>query len=113
MLTENARFIKKNFTFRKEPRETGLRGVGHPYPNTIVKLAKLKVGTIYAPTWRDEERTWSVSLAVQEPVTDENPCPFRWIRFKARFETEEAARRFLIANRDAILRKYPLYAFED
>ena len=84
----------KKFTFRKDPRETGLAGVGNPYPNTNIKWEKKVVGCISAPSWNTTDNKWGIRLMVKK---DERPG-WAWVRLKARFDTEPEAREFLNEN---------------
>lgn len=94
------------FTYRKQPRETGLRGIVEPYPKTDVKLKKLLVGHINPPSRYNGDK-WNVSLAVKEGTN------FRWITFKAKFEDEPEARVWLDTRSESIIKTYDLYQFED
>ena len=80
-------------SFKKEPRETGLASCARPDPDTVIKADGKRCGEITAPSrfGKDQDR-WSVGLMVKQEVTVENPCPFAWVFFKARFDTEPEAR---------------------
>ena len=77
------------FTFKKEPRETGLRAIGNR-PNTIIKHDKKPIGYIYAPQWNSPHNEWHISFTVKSD--DE---PWKWVRPKARFNNEEEGRKFV------------------
>ena len=81
---------KNRFTFKKHPRETGLRAVGHPYQSVDIKRGGLVCGTIYAPTWRTNG--WSVALMINKP-SGEN-CDWSWA-IGPTFNTEDGAREWL------------------
>ena len=91
------------FTFKKEPRETGLRAVGHSQPDTVIKLEKLPVGRIIAPCWSMEDGLWRVQVRIAKAPTPEEPCEFRNAMLKKRFETEPEARQFLQSNFDSLI----------
>jgi hypothetical protein len=99
---------RKGLSFKKQPRETGLRAVGNPYPNTTIRLDGLQVGQIIAPFARSlgGDSQWKVSL--MEKRGEDN---FDWVTFKARFESEADARAWVIDKWD-ILAKRPLYQME-
>jgi hypothetical protein len=101
-------------TFKKEPRETGIMGVGHPYPNTIIKESKKEVGIIYAPNWKTKDNMWGVSISVKKQITKKEPAPFKWVHLKKRFNTEPEARVFVKENLQNFLEKtkHELYHFE-
>lgn len=91
------------FTFKKRSKETGLRGVGHPYPNVDIKLNKQCVGWISSPSWQTEDRKWTIWVRV---INNRNPnCEWRNTSFKIRFETEELAREWVNNGLEAALVK--------
>ena len=99
------------FSFKKEPRLTGLMSVGHPYPNTEIKHNKRVVGTIYGPCYSSPPG-WQVALMVEGD--DRNPnCSWRWIFVKQRFDAEPDARAWLQVNGDLFLKKYTLHHHKD
>lgn len=57
---------KEKFTFKKEPRETGLAGVGNPNPDTRIKHNKKVVGCITGPNWMSKDNKWTVRFQVDE-----------------------------------------------
>jgi len=77
------------FTFKKEPKETGLASVGAPYPNVLVKFNKLVVGQIIAPTWRDKDHKWMIRLMFKDGES------WKWRTVKDRFDNELDARNWL------------------
>lgn len=95
------------FTFEKEPRETGLSGVGNPHPSTKIKLDGCECGRIAAPNWQTHDGKWSVGLMVAS--TSEENCSFRWAFFKPRFDTEPDAREWLKAMSPVISEKYEIH----
>ena len=97
------------FTFKKEPRETGLSGVGNPTPSTQIKLNKKVCGLIRAPNWQTKDNKWSLGLTVKS----EGIAGWVWIFFKPRFDTEQAARDWLISKADVIASRYEVCSYED
>jgi hypothetical protein len=81
------------FTFKKEPREAGLRSIGYPHQSVQIKLGGKIVGTIYAPNWRVSG--WRVAVMVNVPAHEN--CPWSW-RFLKSHETEQDARDWITAN---------------
>jgi hypothetical protein len=94
------------FTFKRHPKETGLRSVGHPDPWVDIKLAKKVVGSIVPPTAFTRDDAFKVMLMVADPS---NRCGWEWVTLKFRGDTEQSAREFLTTNAEAIQAKYPLY----
>ena len=104
--------MSDRFTFKKEPRETGLSAVAHPYPNTQIKLRGKEVGTIYAPNYTTADNKWSVSFMVPREPTDTDKRPFAWKRLKKRFDSEPEAREFVQANAAGLI-AWGLYSHEE
>lgn len=88
------------FTFKKEPRETGLASIGSPEPSTVIKLDKKPVGLIASPNWRTQDNLWRVRLTVKREMKDN--CDWEWVTLKAKFEDEPKARIYLNENFDRI-----------
>lgn len=89
---------KNRFTFKKEPRETGLRSVGYPHQSVRIKLNGKVCGMIYAPNWQRDG--WMVSVMVM--VSSSENCPWSWRRCGT-FKTEQYARDWVLANADKLL----------
>lgn len=102
---------KFNISFKKEPRETGLRTVGHPYQDVDIKVNKLKCGIIYSPTWC--KPNWDVRIAVRAEPLPDSPCDFKWRKANTSFATEQEAREWVKANLKSIHDKHPLFFFDD
>ena len=101
------------FTFKKQPRETGLRAVGRPYPDTDIKVNKKIVGYISAPNWQTKGHAWRVRFAVKKESTIDNPACFKWFSVSESFESEGDARQWIKDNNSEELSKLDLYFFED
>ena len=96
----------RKFTFKKQPKETGLAAIGHPYPDVDIKLKKLVIGYIDAPTHLTLDSKWRIRLK----VVNVNMTPgWQWITLKGVFDTEKEARTFLQLHTDEILRRWPVY----
>lgn len=93
------------FTFKKEPRETGLAAVANPYPATRVKRNGRWVATIYPPSrWRQDSK-WRVSLKVNDAGSG---AGWAWVTLGNRFDTEPAAREWLCQRQAEIEARYEL-----
>jgi hypothetical protein len=97
-------------SFKKQPRETGLAGVGYPHPNTSIKIDGKKVGEISAPTWMSKDDLWHIMFMVKKSKLDNNPnCDWRWIFLKKGFDTEIEGRNFIKENIMKIAEKYTFH----
>ena len=100
-------------TFKKHAKETGLRAVGNPYPDTDIKLGGKKCGYISAPNWQSVDRQWRIKLAIKREPVPGFPANFDWVTLSARFDDEKAAREFVKANVEKIKDKFDLYLFDN
>lgn len=91
------------FTFKKEPRETGLARIANPHPFTTIKHKKKDVGSIYPPT-RFNGGSWTIGLTIKKEGGG-----FKWIFFKKKFLEEADARKWLNERAEQIVKKYDLY----
>jgi hypothetical protein len=87
-------------TFKKEPRITGLAGVGYPNPSTIIKWNKKEVGYIGAPNWLSKDNKWVIRFTIKT----NNPLGWKWISLKGRFDSEEEARIHIKKNGERIFK---------
>ena len=100
------------FTFKKQPKETGLRAVGTPYPDTDIKVNKKVVGYISAPNWQTKTIAWKIRLAVKKEITTDDPAGLKWVSAKKVFGSEADARQWIKENTEE-LSNLDLYYFED
>jgi len=97
-----------NFTFKKIKHEG--RYASFERDQTTIKFQKKECG------YMTEDRLgveWVIRFAIKKEKTKEDPAPFRWIRLKARFNTEKEVREWLKNVKDKIFERYDLYFFED
>jgi len=98
-------------TFKRQPRETGLYLVGHPYQDVDIKVDKKVCGYINSPSWN--KNSWDVWITVikKDIMEDGNPnCKWGNVPFKKKFSTEEEARAAVPNLIASVLKKgYQLY----
>ena len=90
------------FTFKKEPRETGLMSVGRPWQSVAIKLGGKEVGIIHAPDWQTKDGKWSISMMVVRDTGNPN-CDWTWVRIKQRFDDEASSRQWVKDNADRLV----------
>ncbi len=100
----------KKFTFKREPRITGLAGVGYPHRDVQIKLNKKVVGQICAPSWRTKDNLYCVRFTVKNETREE---PWRWVALKRRFENEEDVRAWLNENVEKLQKQITFYSVDD
>jgi hypothetical protein len=99
-------------TFKKQPKETGLMGIGYPYSNVDIKWNKKIIGYIYAPTWKTKDNKWGVRFSVKkiDIMEDGNPnCVWRWVHLIQKFDSEELARHFIKEHINQIFEHWNIY----
>jgi hypothetical protein len=101
-----------NFKFKKGKMPTGLSAIACPHADTDIKLNGAIVGMIAAPS-RFGGDAWQVRLVEKKEPTEADPCPWRWVFFKAAHETEAEAREWLKVNAATIVAKYDLASLDD
>jgi len=106
--------MAKKFTFKKEPRETGLAGVGAGEMTTI-KLNKKDCGLIAKDGWRNQWENWKIVIAVEksEVESEGSNCKWKNIQFIQRFKTQPEARVWLNNNFEKINDKYTIHYYDD
>lgn len=97
------------FTFKKQPRETGLASIGNPYPWVDIKLAGKVVGCIQPPSVFGGD-TWRVRFMV---ISEANTRGWAWAELKAHYESEQDARDYITTNSARIQDKLRLRAQAD
>lgn len=97
------------FTFKKGKKPTGLYAVGHPNPDTVIKLRKMQVGTIYGPSWLTKDGMWRVGFMVKDP---ESHCGWKNITLKKKTSSEAEMREWLKEMYSVIINTYEFHALE-
>ena len=105
---------KIKLSFKKDKKPTGLYSVGHPYPETYIKIGGKEVGYISPPSWETDSHIWKVRIAVKKDKPDNNPnCDWRWAIMGKKFDTESDARIWIKDMIVEISEIYKLHYFED
>lgn len=97
-------------TFKKVPKPTGLAAI-RASNRTEIKYKKKECGMIDGPSWRVGDDFYRIRLIIEKEVTKEEPCPFKWVTLKAKFETEKECREYLIEKWEAILKDLKIYFY--
>lgn len=110
---------KQKFTYKKQPRETGLRAVGHTNPSTDIKLNGGKVGIIGAPDWTTKDGKWSIRFTIKhgEEMTPEfikrnGNVEWKWVTLNFRGESEQACRDWIAAKSDELFKRFTFHSLE-
>lgn len=105
---------KPNVSFKKDEPETGLRAIGNHGRGVTIKVNKKTMGYISAPNWQRDG--WSIGIQIRkdEKHTDNNPnCPWKWIYFKQKFDTEAEARQYIKDHISDLNERFTFYYNED
>lgn len=103
----------KKFTLKKEPRY-------NPFDNEryMIKRGKEEVVGFIAPVSPRTSKPLKIRLSIrkkEEDVTKTDPCDFKWIQLKKKFDTYEEAKALVSGEEffSIINEKYDLYPHED
>lgn len=97
------------FTFKKQPKATGLGAVGYTKQSIYIKLEGKICGSIDAPNWTTKDNLYSIRLMVFKDQPDSNPnCNWKWITFKFKSGNPEECKQFLNDNFLEINAKYKI-----
>jgi hypothetical protein len=88
--------VKMNVRFKKGKRSTGLARIGEGTPSIKIIVNGCECGYIAFNDGRFENGS-GIAVRIQikrkpEEITASDPCTWKWIYLKARYETEEKAR---------------------
>jgi len=102
-------------SFKKQPRTTGLAGIGNSYQTTDIKVNKKIIGYIYPPTWRSKDNNWKINIAVEGCTKDDSNCSWRWVNLKYKPENESDGRIWIKKHLEKVLNDndLELHYFED
>jgi len=98
---------KNKVTFKYDPQETGLAGVGQVHRGSDVKHKKQVIGRIAAPSWNTKDNLFRNMLAIKTERS------WKWITFKVKHVTSDEAREWWKHNIDGILEKYDVHYLGD
>lgn len=100
------------FTFKLDPKLTGLMAVGNSERGATVKLNGKKVGSITAPNWMSKTREFTVSFAVKKTDPENPNVKWEWVRLKHRTMNVDDMKIWLNTMAAAIVEKYDLHSFD-
>ena len=98
----------KKFTFKKSVPEGRYRSF--ELGSTDIKLSKKIVGMINE---RRLDYKWTISFAVKNEKTEQDPAGFKWKRLVVPFDSEKEARKFIQEKTEEIIAKFDLHSFEN
>ena len=96
-------------SFKKHPRETGLRSVGNPNADVSIKADGSFVGLIDAPNWQTEDGKYRVKFT----ISDDKGAGWKWAVAKARFDNEDAAREWVKTKWEVLCKTWNLHPVPD
>jgi hypothetical protein len=87
----------KKFTFKNDPRETGLAAVGAGTPHINIRYAGVMIGYINFNDWWNAERDMGIRIHLMIPKepTQDSHCPWQWVRLKKQFTSGDEAKTYL------------------
>lgn len=104
------------FTFKKDPKPTGLAAIGHT-PGVDIKYKGKVVGRIEAPQWSSKDRLYRVRftcLKTEDQLAEKPNCKWQWRTSRKAHESEQAARDWLKSiNADELVEAWRIVPYED
>ena len=96
------------FTFKKQPRSSGLAGIGET-EWVDIKVKKKVCGSITGGGWRDNDG-YKIRLTV---VDKTSPIGWNWVQLKFRGKNADECREFLKERYESITTNNDLYFSEN
>ena len=92
------------FTFKNEPRSTGLASVGEGTPSIHVKYAGVEVGYIHFNDHWHSKRDMGIRISIMIPrtPTPDCSCPWKWAYITHSFTSGDEAKAYLNDNFERI-----------
>jgi hypothetical protein len=96
--------------FKKDKRETGLRGIGQRL-GYDVSISGKKFARIFQPQSFDKEisNAWKVMISINCPADEANPAGWKNVVLKAKFESDKQAMEWLETKYPEIAAKYSIH----
>ena len=97
------------FAFKRNAKATGLAERSYGETGSIIKIKKLQVGNICAPTWSSKHNGFKVMFMV---VDDKKHCGWRWVTLKKETAEDSDMRAWLKDKYEEIIKLYELHKEE-
>jgi hypothetical protein len=90
----------KKFTFKNDPRETGLAAVGAGTPHINIRYAGVDVGYIDFNDWWNAKKDLGIRIHIMIPrePTSDCSCPWKWGVLTKQFTSGDEAKTYLNEN---------------
>lgn len=93
-------------TFKRHAKTGQYKSFQRTY--TDVKVKRKLIGSIT----EQKDGSFRCSIMIKQPVTQEDPAGWRWVRLNAVHRTEQSAREFLTLRADDLYAKYEIHELE-
>lgn len=103
---------KQKFTFKLQPKATGLAAVGNAYQSADIKFEKQVCGVINAPNWMSKTRDYTARIAIKHNDPTITNCDWKWITLNIKNTDIQVVKDWLNEKCPVILEKYTLHFFD-
>lgn len=99
------------FSFKRHKKQTGLASVGNGATGSDIKIKKMMVGIIVAPSWTSKHNGFKARFMIVGNDKNEN-CDWRWITLKKETDSDSEMREWLKTVYEQIVKNYELHEME-
>lgn len=99
------------FSFKRHKKQTGLAAVGNGATGSDIKINKMLVGIIVAPSWTSKHSGYKARFMIVTISSDHEPG-WKWVTFKQELDSDAKMREWLKTVYEQITEKYDLYSCE-
>lgn len=103
---------KPKFTFKLQPKATGLAAVGNSAQSADIKFEKKACGIIAAPNWQSKTRDYTARIAIKHNDPTITNCDWKWITLNIKDTDIQVVKNWLNEKCPVILEKYTLHFFD-
>lgn len=97
------------FTFKLQPKATGLAAVGNSRQSADIKFNKQVCGLITAPNWMSKSNEYTASITVKHNDPTITHCDWKWLTLKIKSDDIQVVKDWLNEKCPVILEKYTLH----
>lgn len=101
--------MAKKFTFKNQPRMTGLSSVGYPNADIDIKLNGKAIGMIVSPCWSSPDNLWRVRFTVKS----KEDCGWKWVTLKKKHDNGDDAKKWLNESFEWLNRSFDFHELEE
>lgn len=100
---------KPKFSFKLQPKATGLSAVGNTRQSADIKFEKAVCGIITAPNWMSKTNEYTARITVKHNDPTITHCDWRWVTLNIQSPDIQVVKDWLNEKAPSILEKYTLH----